>query len=583
MAKWRLILAKKGGFCMGVKRAVDIVLAEAERADGVIYTDGPLIHNPQAVEVLKAKRVYPLSDLAQAKGKRVIIRTHGISPRRRKKLEELGANICDATCPRVSRIHKIIREHAEKGCTVVIIGDKGHPEVAGLLGSARGRGVVVEEEADFASLPNKGETKLCIVAQSTQSRERFHHLVKKIKERYPDAEIFDTLCNSTAERQEEVRKIAGEADVVIVVGGRNSANTKRLFEIVKEEGKPAYLVETEEEITEAMVTPFSAIGIAAGASTPKWMIERVVNRVREIKLRQLSPLLAAFLFFLRFLTKGNLYTAIGVFFLTYGSARLLGIEPSFTSTAIASLYILSIHLLNYYTDPEGLRLLGQISEASYYIRYRTPLLATALISALSSLVLALTKGGLTFLLLLAAIFLGILYGIRILPPSISRILKFGRLKDIPTSKDIFASLGWGTVVVLLPVIGSRNKLFSPALLFTFLYVALLAAIRSIMFDIKNIRADRITGRETIPSTIGEKKTKSLLIFLLLLASLDLLLYFALFGNFLALVLLIPLGYASLYLFLHQRGLLRRDIVFSLVVDGKFYLVGILAYLLGGGS
>jgi (E)-4-hydroxy-3-methyl-but-2-enyl pyrophosphate reductase len=580
MAKWRLILAKKGGFCMGVKRAVDIVISEAEKGDDIIYTDGPLIHNPQAVEVLKAKGVYPLSELTEAKGKRVIIRTHGISPERRRKLDKLGSSICDATCPRVSRIHKIIKEYAGKGYTVVIIGDKGHPEVAGLLGSAGEKGIVIERETDLASLRKKGEEKICIVAQSTQSRERFRQLADKINETYKKVEIFDTLCNSTAERQDEVREIANEAEVVIIIGGKNSANTKRLFEIVREQGKPAHFIETEGEIAEGMITPFSRIGIAAGASTPQWMIERVINRLREIKMRQVSPIYAGFLSLFRFLIKGNIHTAVGTFFLAYGSAYLVGIKPSFSLMAIASFYILSMHLFNYYTDPEGLKLLGQISGASYYIRYRTPLLTIALIAAFSSLILAFTNGWITFLLLLGAIFFGILYGVRILPPSLSRLFRFGRLKDIPTSKDIFTSLGWGTVVVLLPAISSKPVFFSTALWLTFIYVALLAAIRSIMFDIRNIQADRISGRETIPSTIGEGKTKLLLALLLAIAAFALVFYSLLFKNILSLLLLAPLAYAAFYLFLHQKGLLARDIVFPLVVDGKFYLVGIIAYLIG---
>lgn len=273
-------LAKTAGFCMGVRRAIDIALNIAQnRGDEEVYTYGPLIHNPQAVEFLSEKGIKAVENLKGLKKGSIIVRAHGISPDEREKLENTGMTVIDATCPKVKHVQSIIRRHARDGYEILIIGDREHPEVEGLLGFAEGKGLVIGPEDDIGSLP--AFKKLCIVAQTTQSNDDYEKIAGKIADRNPGSLVFKTICDSTERRQEEVKELAAEMDAVFIVGGRNSANTKRLAKVSESCGKPTFLIETAAEIGGIPVRQFRSIGISAGASTPKWIIKEVVEEMKK--------------------------------------------------------------------------------------------------------------------------------------------------------------------------------------------------------------------------------------------------------------------------------------------------------------
>ncbi|HPM41519.1 MAG TPA: 4-hydroxy-3-methylbut-2-enyl diphosphate reductase [bacterium] len=283
-AKRKIIVAKSAGFCWGVQRAfnkvLDIASNHPERRP--VYTYGPLIHNPQAVSMLEQQGIGVLNDIPSDLDGTVVIRTHGVPPAERKKLEGSGAKLCDATCPDVGIIQGTVRKHLRLGYYIVIIGHREHPEVMALLGFAEKSGACVNSAEEVGALPaNLG--KVCVVSQSTQQREKFDQLVALLKERYPDCLVFDTICRSTDMRQQEVRELAGRVDAMVVVGGRNSSNTNRLAEISRAMGAPTFLIETDEEISPSEFANFRAIGVTAGASTPKWVIERVVERLESME------------------------------------------------------------------------------------------------------------------------------------------------------------------------------------------------------------------------------------------------------------------------------------------------------------
>ncbi len=279
----RIIVAKSSGFCWGVNRAFEKVMKIAEEVGGnkPVYTYGPLIHNPQAVSVLEQKGIRVLDTIPDKINGIVVIRTHGIPPQDRKKLEKAGAVICDATCPDVGIIQGRVRKYLKLGYHIIIIGDREHPEVKALLGFAEESGVCVNSHDEIDQIP-KDLMNVCVVSQSTQQRAKFEELISLIKERYPDAVIFDTICRSTNVRQEEVRELAKEVDVLVVVGGRNSSNTNRLAEISREMGCHTILIESADEMKSEEIGNVDTIGITAGASTPEWVIDRVVEKLREI-------------------------------------------------------------------------------------------------------------------------------------------------------------------------------------------------------------------------------------------------------------------------------------------------------------
>ena len=279
----RILVAKSAGFCWGVQRAFTKVLDVASGSPDhhPVQTYGPLIHNPQAVEMLKEKGIDVIDEISDQMKGTVVIRTHGLPPAERKRLEASGANICDATCPDVGIIQGTVRRYLRQGYFVIIIGHREHPEVKALLGFAEKRGACINSADEVAAL--SGELgKVCVVSQSTQQREKFNTLVALIRSRFPDCLVFDTICRSTDMRQQEVRELASRVDAMVVVGGRDSSNTNRLAEISRGMGTPTFFIETDEEIDASAFDGMQTIGVTAGASTPSWVIERVVERLRSL-------------------------------------------------------------------------------------------------------------------------------------------------------------------------------------------------------------------------------------------------------------------------------------------------------------
>lgn len=274
-------IAKSAGFCWGVRRAFEKVL-DVARKGSPVYTYGPLIHNPQAVEDLEKKGIKVIDSINEKINGTVVIRTHGLPPKEREKLKKSGAVICDATCPDVAAIQGIVKKHLKQNCFIIIIGDKNHPEVQALLGYAEGRGVAIMKPQDIDNLSIGSDEKICVIAQSTQKRENFEKLVDVIRKKFVDCEVFDTICESTAERQKETMALAQEVDVMVVVGGKNSANTTRLAQVSKEMGTPTFHIEQARELKDEDFKDFKSIGVTAGASTPDWIIEEVLKVLKKL-------------------------------------------------------------------------------------------------------------------------------------------------------------------------------------------------------------------------------------------------------------------------------------------------------------
>ena len=285
-------LAKTAGFCFGVKRAVDTVYKQIEKHQSEkIFTYGPIIHNEEVIKDLRSHGVEVLNDEEELKtvdADVVVIRSHGVAKYIYDIMDERGITCVDATCPFVKKIHKIVAEESAKGSYIVIIGNGEHPEVEGIRGWAGEQVTVIQtpEDAERFELPEK-EQKVCIVAQTTFNYNKFKELVEIIsKKRYDNTvlnilNILNTICNATEERQKEAQNIAGEVDTMLVIGGRHSSNTQKLFEICKEECGNTYYIQTPVDLDSEMFHHSSYVGITAGASTPKKIIEEVQKNVRN--------------------------------------------------------------------------------------------------------------------------------------------------------------------------------------------------------------------------------------------------------------------------------------------------------------
>lgn len=282
-------VAKTAGFCFGVQRAVDKVYELIDSCPDRLFTLGPIIHNEEVVNDLEKKGVRVASEeelKTLPEGSTVVIRSHGVGKKVYDQLEECGLSYVDVTCPFVLKIHRIVEKESKAGSHIVIIGDPDHPEVVGICGWCIGSYTVIRTKQDALDfVPPEGKN-VCIVSQTTFNYNKFKDLVEILREKRYDntvlniLNILNTICNATEERQREAKSIAGEVDTMLVVGGRHSSNTQKLFEICKKECENTYYIQTPVDLDSDMFQCSSYVGITAGASTPKKIIEEVQEHVR---------------------------------------------------------------------------------------------------------------------------------------------------------------------------------------------------------------------------------------------------------------------------------------------------------------
>ena len=275
----KLTIGEHAGFCFGVRRAVCRAFECAEQGLPCV-TLGPLIHNPQEVRRLEAAGIRSVSGLDEvAPGQTVIIRSHGVTPQVYAQCEAMGIPVIDATCPHVAHIHHLVRDYSVEGDAVIIVGEADHPEVIGIAGWAKGPVFILpdKESAEAAELPNKA----LVVAQTTIRRDRFESVLSVLKLRVHELTVRMTICAATSKRQQEAERLSHSADVMIVVGGRNSSNTQKLLETCALRCSRSYLVETPEDVPEGAISPQDSVAITAGASTPQWLLEQVRERIER--------------------------------------------------------------------------------------------------------------------------------------------------------------------------------------------------------------------------------------------------------------------------------------------------------------
>jgi len=498
-------LAKTAGFCMGVRRAVDTVLDVSQHETGRrIYTYGPLIHNPQTIELLNNRGITAITSIDEISGREnalLVIRAHGIAPDERKKIKESGVKIIDATCPKVAYVQAIIKKHTALGYTVIIVGDCEHPEVDGLWGYTEDRGIIVSTLEDAEKLP--AMEKICIVAQTTQDTDHYRHIVQKIQEKNPQVVVFNTICSSTERRQEDIISLAKEMDALFVVGGKNSANTCRLADLAQKQNTPTFHIETAEEIENIDLNPYKSIGVSAGASTPNWIIDQVMDKIAETRSSPHQKMGFVFKLWL-WMVRTNFYSALGAGCLALAGMLLQKIPVQISSIAVASFFVYAMHVLNRLMASKQLGLIGSFREKSYLQHEKYYRLA-AVVSLMLALGLSLANSMFSFFFLFFISLAGVLYNMKILPGS----RRFQRLRDIPGSKNIFIASAWGMVTAVLPAL-NLNQNFNAGMAVAFIFTFTLVFVRSAMSDIMDIQSDKLLGRETIPVIIGKEKTRVLL-------------------------------------------------------------------------
>ena len=570
----KILLAKTAGFCMGVRRAVEMALDASGKYKEPIYTYGPLIHNSQVLSLLEEKGISVIDNIPDKGTGTVLIRAHGVPHHVINNLQKAGFDVLDATCPRVIKVQTIIKRYADQGYATIIVGDNEHPEVTGLLGYAKEKGYVVDDLKKLDCLPFFD--KAIIVAQTTQNTHFFEKVKKWTACRHPEYKIFDTICDSTTRRQAEVSRLAGLVDTIVVVGGHNSGNTKRLAEIARHTGKTAYHIEEESELDLSALSSAQNIGITAGASTPNWIIKRVYRTLEMLPFNKGNVWQSTFFKIQRTFLLTNIYLALGAGCLCYSCSKLLGITDHIPCVLISILYVQSMHILNnltgskadHYNDP---------ARASFYNRYKIYLALIAIISGGAGLMIAYIMGRFPFFILLAMSILGLSYNLKLVPGGLAKN-RYQRIRDIPGSKTILIALAWGIVTSVFPPLytsGSMNL----AGVIVFIWFTCMVFVRTAFFDILDMQGDRIVGKETIPILLGEKTSIRLLKTILIIISAIILLSCAFkivpsLGFFLVVcpVLL------TIVLFFFDKGYMLPGIKLEFLIETHFVLAGIITYL-----
>ncbi len=554
---------------MGVRKAMETVL-DVSRGRDVTYTLGPLVHNPQALHMLESRHVYVADDIEEhLRDKLVVIRAHGIPPEKRRMLDAIEAVVVDATCPNVLASQKIIEQYYRQGYTVIIIGDRGHAEIDALLGITEYNGIVVENLDQARALPHWG--KICVVAQTTFNTLTFEKIADEICTHADECFVANTICSATERRQSDVRLLARETDATVVVGGRNSANTKRLAEISVELGQPTFLVETPSELDFGELSKYTTIGVTAGASTPHWIIQEVVDAITAYTPSRRFSIPEIFRSIGFLAVEGNFVTCLAASFFTYAMCLFMNIPPLDRFLAMTFFYLFPMHSINKYFEINW-----RSDRGPNMRRYWRIFLVLALVSSIVSLALAWQSGLGIFLLVAVSYLLGGLYSVRVIPPRWR--FRFTSLRDIPGSKDLFIALAWTFALVVLPAL-SYHTFPGFITIAAGLFVFVLVFTKATILALFGMQSDKLVGLETIPVLIGRNLTRKLLYLLNCFTGLGIM-FLALSGStsLRTLILLMPVTYSIVCI----RYLIRKGQFTTwfhqLVLDGEFFLTGALAFL-----
>jgi (E)-4-hydroxy-3-methyl-but-2-enyl pyrophosphate reductase len=566
----KITVARTAGFCMGVRRAVDMAIDASNTSSDSLHTYGPLIHNPQVMEVLAQKGISTINNIPENDNGTVLIRAHGIPPNEENALDTAGFKVINATCPRVVMVQSIIKKYAKKGYTVLIIGDKNHPEVKGLMGYSKENGHTVSNMDELEALPDF--SKAVIVAQTTQDTFFFNNVEQWVKTKHPHYKIFNTICNSTEKRQTEARNIASEHDAIVILGGKESGNTKRLFQIAKETGKKAFHIEDISELDMSALSSAQSIAITAGASTPNWIISKAYREI-EKNLQKKNKVSNIFYRVRDFLLHTNIMLAIGAGSMTYACSKIQSLENIFIHTAIAFFYILSMQVMNnlfaiksdQYNNPDRAQL--------YKNNYKLFGTMTCIFGA-AGLFLSFTTDMRCFGLLFIMSILGLSYNLKIIPP-VLRMKKIRRIKDIPGAKTVLIAMAWGTVTSILPAISNSGNIFSVCI--AFIFSTGLVFVTTALLDILGIQGDRITGRETIPILVGEKKSIRIIKRVLITIS-----FILIVGSLLSLIhklgfflVILPLLMLYITIVIDKENIKSR-MKFRFIIEFNYIIAGIIA-------
>jgi 4-hydroxy-3-methylbut-2-enyl diphosphate reductase len=583
----RVIVAETAGFCWGVQRAIDFALSTSRSTHQPVYTHGPLIHNSQVIEELKKRNITPLEeDMGNAKNGTLVIRAHGLRPDEMRDIKSNYSQVIDATCPLVMKVHRKIQRFRGEGYRIYIMGEAKHPEVLGLIGSAGDEAVVIPPDPEAVKGVPYYDGKACLVSQTTQNDALFASVANALKERCAELVVENTICNPTRSHQQETMEIAANVDMVVVVGGRHSANTRHLAELAASVCPRVIHIETDSELDGVEFADVKSVGITAGASTPQWMIRRVVDRIEQMTGKT-GVFARVFRSFLDFIIPTNLYSSCAFAFLYLGISRLLGL-PIHLEAFIASVAVVfGIHSINEYSEDTGFDRRSRFSPVLFE-RFRIGMLALAFLSVALSVSLTIRGyllDALHWSVPIAAMLLafgGIVYGRKLVPAKLIQRMGFRSIKDLPGSKDLSVSIGWTLLFAVVPIF-STGAVYTIADGIVIFDIFLLVYRRSAIMAVQEVKGDRIVGMESSFKFLGKSmSTKVHIITDVLIWLLPIPIYFTVKADPVSLFNLLSVTlFGMIGSILYRLRRLPQGLIGQFILDSQFVIPGLIGWIIYG--
>lgn len=573
-------IGKFAGFCDGVKYAVEKTFSQASKSSEEIYVDGHLIHNPQTLDMLEKTGVKTYEDteddMSVLDDKTVIIRAHGISPERREALSSHAKKIVNLTCKYVAKIQALVKKHSSLGYRVIVIGNPTHPEIIGVCGFAQDVYVVYKDE-DIEKLP-EDDKKTLIVAQTTLQKETFNKFVSQIQDKYKNSELIikNTICEATEQRQNEILDIAKRNDVVLVIGGSESSNTRNLYKIASSI-KPSFYVEFKEDLEKIDLTPYKNVGIMAGASTPDWLIEDIAQTIKD---NYSSSFYRGINKVFDFLNYGYIFFSFGAFLMSYAIYDILNKPFQYRIGVIVALYYLFMSLGNGYSNYTI-----KISDKRRYLfyqKYKPAFLTIIVVSALIMFYLAYNVDIGILMLTILSTLLGTAYNISFEKNDRFNHSFFFRLfKKLVPFKAIIISIAVttllnGSILLLNRNILKENTLsylFSVSIVFIFMF------IRQALIEIKFSQSDKIAGAVTLTTYIDSDKLAIITAIIPIILLIGVIIANIFFSDFNNMKYFIPVLYSSIISFIvMKRRVITSRHLFSILIDSILYVLFLAALI-----
>jgi 4-hydroxy-3-methylbut-2-enyl diphosphate reductase len=557
---------------MGVRNAILKIVKEINTSPGDIYVYGPLIHNPQTIDVLTNRGLKTVTDLDGIHGKEIAIRTHGITIEENKKLKKHSQRLINLTCPRVSRVQSIIKKYSHNGYYTIIIGDSSHAEVIGLKSYAAKGVTVISSKDDISEIPER--SNYILVSQTTLDRHFFDSLVTFLTEKFRNIEIIDTICDSTRLRQEDVISgIKRGIDTLVVVGGKNSANTKRLAKIGQESGIKTFYIETEDEISGSDFDDSDNVLVTAGASTPGWIINNVLEKLFNIKFKKTHFVANTVKILMEMIVRTNLLSAIAAFFMTLAAQMFYGVDLDIRYPLISFFYIFSMHSINNYFDRNFLKACNSYKYL-IYDRFGLELLFVSLLFMAVSIVLAVGLNYESIIILVLSYIFGFAYSTSPVKSFVKKVpIQF--LRRVYSTK-VITSFGWLLVVAFLPLLTQAADILSFLSLISLIlgYVF----IRHILIDLIALQGDLIFGRETLPIIAGIRNIRTIIYSFSGISIIFLILSALYGGDYFVLLYIINFLYFITLFYKINRTTYLISLKYELLVDFNYLLMIIFSLI-----